>query len=457
MHDIQDLMDLDGDYSTSNPDNASVLRDFEGVLSKCREAMSSSDSRYEELLAKYNELESKVVGRVMQDTATPQTLTSQFVVVLVDAHSHKFRGNYIYGAESGGSQAAKLLKEATLKYINDYHPTIGSSCIHARIYANLKRLSVDVSKRRDNSNRKLKLPHYPRALGAFAAGFSRADAWFEYIDVVEEEDVQRKITALFRSYTKNPQCAHVFLAASGSEHYTRLVDGHHNCTDKFTMIPGGLQGNSVYPDARLTTFANVFEQASSGRAPMNISCNDAETLKKLSKVTTGQKATHSIPETRAGIPVNSDGDRIDDYMVPPTNSQWSIYEARVSENKLCTPFHLANGCENRTTCTYDHDRITPTITYCLRYTLRKVPCRKRGACRIQGCFMGHCCRNTACKDGKIRRCKLTPQMHGVDMRVADWVQPGDYEGGVKEEETEREEHETSAEPSGVRTGILIDI
>ncbi|CAA9962710.1 hypothetical protein PTMSG1_06084 [Pyrenophora teres f. maculata] len=462
---IQDLMDLDGDYSTSHPDNASVLRDFEGVLSKCREVMSSSDSRYEELLAKYNELESKVIGRVMQDTATPQTLTSQFVVVLVDAHSHKFMDKYIYGAESGGSQAAKLLKKATANYITEHHPDMRSNHIHARVYANLKALSTKVAEGRNGINRKLKLPHYPRSLGAFAAGFSRMDAFFDYVDVVEQGDVEQKITALFCSYIKDPQCSHIFLAASGSAKYTRLLDEHAKSAVKFTMIPGGLQDSIIYPGKQSTTFANVFEQVGNGRISTEIPTNVAKSQNKPSKVPSLHEATPYISEPSGGIPVNFDGDRIDDHMNTPTNSQWSTYEAHISKKKLCTPFYLGKGCEDRITCTYDHSPINPTITYCLRYALRKVPCRKRGACRMEGCFMGHTCRNSGCKNGKLRRCKLNPQMHDMDMRVARWVQPDEYEAGVEDEDEDEdkrevvgsEEPETSVEPCGVRTGILIDI
>lgn len=109
----------------------------------------------------------------------------------------------MYGAESGGSQAAKLLKEAATKHIAEHHSDIASGRITARVYANLKELSTNIVERHDVDHTRLKLPHYPRALGAFAAGFSRADVWFDYTNVVEEEDVERKITGMCQSDSYN--------------------------------------------------------------------------------------------------------------------------------------------------------------------------------------------------------------------------------------------------------------
>ncbi|KAA8623303.1 CCCH zinc finger DNA binding protein [Pyrenophora tritici-repentis] len=391
----------------------------------------SNDHRYEEILVRYKDLESKIGGGIVQDSTSPDLDTRQYVVVIVDGHSHQFHPKYLYGAESGGSQAAKILKEATVKYLEQHHPHIKSRQVHARIYANIKGLSNNVAEARNNSNKKLKLPPYPRALGAFAAGFSRTEAFFYYVDVVEHEDVVMKVTALFSPYIRDPLCAHVFLAASGSEKYARLVDEHSQFTHRFTMITsGGLQQSHTYSDKECATFADVFEQHGSSRTHTEVAINAVKTQKKPSKVTSGLKATSPIPRPPNSIPINTDGNRVDHYMDPPTNFQWSIYQARISKDKLCTPFYLGARCENRLTCTYDHKPITPTMKYCHRYAMRKAPCQKGGTCRTGGCVMGHTCRDIACKNGRVRRCRMPPQMHDIDLEVAKLVKPGEYNGGM---------------------------
>lgn len=164
-----------------------------------------------------------------------------------------------------------------------------------------------------------------------------------------------------------------------------------------------------------------------------------------------------LPETSDSIPVNAANERIDEYIVPPVNAQWRLYEVRISEGKLCTLFHLANGCDDRVSCNFDHDRIDSEIKYCLRYALRKVPCRKGGACRKENCFMGHTCRAISCKNGQIRRCQLTRQMHGMNVLVVKWVRSDERHGDMKEGNSVKEDLQASKQPWSVRTGVLIDI
>ena len=85
------------------------------------------------------------------------------------------------GAESGGAQVAKLLKEDVTKYTKIRLGEIPRHLI-ARVYGNLKSLSSNVIE-----NSKL-----TRSLGGFAAGFSRQEL-FDFVDVVDEEAVENKI------------------------------------------------------------------------------------------------------------------------------------------------------------------------------------------------------------------------------------------------------------------------
>ena len=97
------------------------------------------------------------------------------------------------GAESGGSRAAKLLKASVLKFLTDLYPDRHSHRIEARVYANLKGLSSEFVNEYCDRNPKFTKPNFSRALGAFAAGFSREKVLFDFIDVVDEQAVEMKI------------------------------------------------------------------------------------------------------------------------------------------------------------------------------------------------------------------------------------------------------------------------
>lgn len=100
------------------------------------------------------------------------------------------------GADSSGSRTAKLLKEAAAELFANLYPGENSYRIVARVYTNLKGLSDEVFDDFDRQNPKLCRPNYPHALGAFAAGFSREEVFFDFVDVVDEETVERKITGM---------------------------------------------------------------------------------------------------------------------------------------------------------------------------------------------------------------------------------------------------------------------
>ena len=101
------------------------------------------------------------------------------------------------GNESGGSHAAKLLKEAVARYIVDRFPGEQTCRVEARAYANLKSLSLEVTEKYRARNRHFRKPNLPRSLGAFAAGFSRAEVLFDFVDVVDEKAVEWKITGTY--------------------------------------------------------------------------------------------------------------------------------------------------------------------------------------------------------------------------------------------------------------------
>ena len=90
---------------------------------------------------------------------------------------------------NGGSKTVKLLKDAVKQHLAKTMPNVGACRIVARVYANLKRL--DVSYQRNGS------------LAGFAAGFSREDSFFDFVDVGDEQIVKSKILGMY-NYLDEP-------------------------------------------------------------------------------------------------------------------------------------------------------------------------------------------------------------------------------------------------------------
>jgi hypothetical protein len=97
------------------------------------------------------------------------------------------------GAESGGGQAVKLLRDAITECIAGRQPGTKPPRIVARVYANLKGLSIDFTAQHGSRKPHQNSFNIPRYLAAFAAGFSHEYVSFDYVDVVDEETVERKV------------------------------------------------------------------------------------------------------------------------------------------------------------------------------------------------------------------------------------------------------------------------
>lgn len=168
-----------------------------------------------------------------------------------------------------------------------------------------------------------------------------------------------------------------------------------------------------------------------------------------------QQATPSITER---IPVNASGHRLDIYMTLPTSTQWALYKARTNINKLCTSFYLAGSCDMPASCQYDHTPISTDIHYCMQYVLKEVPCPTKGACRRMDCISGHVCQNRACAArGKSAVCKFARNVHGVDTKIADWVEPEDDNGNTETQEDGKENGKGPMESWTLPIPPLIDL
>jgi hypothetical protein len=151
------------------------------------------------------------------------------------------------------------------------------------------------------------------------------------------------------------------------------------------------------------------------------------------------------------IPVNSQGQRLDHYVSPPSRSQLGRYYARCKVKKLCNALHLDGGC-NYADCELDHRPIDRELQHVLRFSAMSRPCNrnKHGSCRRPQCNRGHVCQRTKCLTAGKRtgRCIIAEELHGVDFKLHMWVAAKGYAAPSASDGTEASVDELESSHDG---------
>ncbi|KAH4232137.1 hypothetical protein HBI06_075850 [Parastagonospora nodorum] len=129
----------------------------------------------------------------------------------------------------------------------------------------------------------------------------------------------------------------------------------------------------------------------------------------------------SLPTTISSnyIPLNKDNQRIDTYIRPPTQAEWSIYNSRFHKQKPCNSFHLQRVCTTFG-CPYNHQELEPESRHVLEYVVKCSPCPKKGDCRDSNCPLGHICQKDGCQ-GQMKGCRMKSDLHNVHPELANMV------------------------------------
>ncbi|KAF2130287.1 hypothetical protein P153DRAFT_313993 [Dothidotthia symphoricarpi CBS 119687] len=456
---------------------ASAMREFETVTAKYGKVLGQSTESYEQLLAKYAALQQSY--EQVKVAAEGDGSADPYVIVLIDAHSHKFRGDLVRGMNNGGSQAAKLLTEAVRQYL----PKTKKYRLVVRVYANMKGLSQEAFKAGVLQNNQ-----GGRSLSAFAVGFSREDTLFDFTDVGDQAIVEAKIVEMFKLHVKSPQCKAVLLGACCSSGYMRVLEAYSLFYEKVSLIQGkSLDPGIMQLPLKKVAFSQVFCSANPNGAPVELPAEVPTNILKTEICWAFQKegcfrhnckfkhveigpnpqapafvptnappspipkrirtpkppavsaearsrntrsplqksifATHLPRQGITGkIPINAAAERLDLYMKAPTSAQWAAYEERMYTKKPCNAYHLHDACD-RNPCPDDHAPVSPDVYYCLQYVLRGFPCEKGGRCRLLLCYSGHVCQSDECVPMKHDECTMPASMHDMDLTLVDWVQP----------------------------------
>ena len=116
---------------------------------------------------------------------------------------------------------------------------------------------------------------------------------------------------------------------------------------------------------------------------------------------------------------NKYGDRIDTYLPQPPNEDWTVYNRRAKQHKLCNSYHLGGECGNLS-CQFDHSDVDSTSLTVMRYIMRQHPCQRGPSCRSIKCYQGHVCQKGGCKG---QQCRFKPAAHSIDLQVVQWDIP----------------------------------
>jgi hypothetical protein len=128
------------------------------------------------------------------------------------------------------------------------------------------------------------------------------------------------------------------------------------------------------------------------------------------------------------IPINSAKQRIDIYVRAPAPKELEMYNTRSEvQRHLCTDHFLRNKCGD-VNCEFYHGTLGSKAHYVLQHTTLSTACSRGSFCRVPNCAYGHICQRGECaRAGKrLEGYRLPGSMHGLDIKVAEWVSPDEH-------------------------------
>ncbi|KAL6708970.1 hypothetical protein ACN47E_002097 [Coniothyrium glycines] len=429
------------------PESADALQERGvGALWELEAASKRMQDVYTHLQEQYRTLKQKYDKKVTSIVSEHQAGSNGYVVVLIDAHSHRFKENLLRGASSGGAAVARSLRRAAIEHLDQMGLQISHTNIHIRAYANVKGLSIDVEgtavnyKRADGVGK----PKAMRTLGDFVTGFNSEDVLITLVDVPSDQIVVKMVCESFRSHIENPLCQQIFLGAGGGSAYSQVLTAHASLTQNITVISRSDGDNSLArfgfktamfptvfdPIDHLTTKDTVVvmipatkQQHSPYVPPYLRSSMKRSTLARQQDIgaSPSPPTAPMIEQSNTQILLNAVGARVDMKSNAPSAQDWALFNSRSKRKSLCFSFHLAGQCNMGATCAYDHDTVSVGIIRVMRFRAREMPCNRGAACRDANCLRGHCCHR--CTGDASPKCKLPAAMHNMNVKVAESVGP----------------------------------
>ncbi|KAF1912690.1 hypothetical protein BDU57DRAFT_374837 [Ampelomyces quisqualis] len=215
---------------------------------------------YGQLLDDYKDLkrafEAKGTKAAAKNAAVTQLPPAKphdpYVLVLVDGNGYIFNDELILDKEEGGMRAARMLNDAVEQYLQKNVPAARTSRVVLRVFADLTNLSKQLAKSKLTGMEK-------RSIAPFAAAFTRAISFFDFIDTLDEEGTKFKIREQFKIASQDDACSHILYAACHDKAYLSQLAPLSGLREKVTLVQGtGWNSEFHHFNLNVTQFPTVF-------------------------------------------------------------------------------------------------------------------------------------------------------------------------------------------------------
>ncbi|KAH5108119.1 hypothetical protein HBI57_025520 [Parastagonospora nodorum] len=469
------------DHNEPRLNGVDALIELEAATKNVAAALQKSVTEYNELMEKYTALQEMVKNGATNVQANSEPGSHQrYVVVMIDAYENELTDLFLRYAEMSIATQKYTLEDALKDWFKTYHPELAHLHRIVQIYADYGFLFAGSAQSGHGEDGVKQRP--------LAQLLSTSSAYFNFINVISEKDVIRKMQGLTIRHIAEPDCIGFWFSTDCCSHLSapdEYSGKMKNISAEFAtilsdLVEGKLPSlNPAYSRGEVTQVREVtsiqdvvsdnksaqrkdsygyFENNRYvARTPPK---SDMESFKIPQNMSSPSKPSAMMPpKPRAGlVPLNTAGHRLDHPVRPPTSAEQTALKNRTKKGKLCSPFYLTGTCPVKS-CRFDHTPISQNILVALKYKLIKWPCRFGCACRRKDCFNGHLCSTKGC-NGPGGFCKFGKDSHGVDMIVAQWVEPvcewGKPAEGYRSKNSEDQSSKSSMEiwPT---MGNLIDI
>ncbi|KAH9898675.1 hypothetical protein F4778DRAFT_742506 [Xylariomycetidae sp. FL2044] len=344
------------------------------------------------------------MGYVSQDNDNLKN-KNPYVLVLIDGDGLIFKDALIKQGVEGGRKAANELWQA-----------VADQCSHAdeteiivKIAANLSGLAKALKREGAVDNE--------FDLKDFVAGFNRAQAYFDFVDVgYGKERADSKIQESTRFHLRNYNCKQILLGISHDAGYAPFLDQiirNDSTKQRLTILEG-------YPTVReivtiglnTLSFQSIFRSEKllarppSVQGPPSMSTLSSVSPAGMSYATITQKAspppqlilplaprTVNSPAVRASKqPAWNPGPRGIDPPIPINQNALDNIKKRKDSSKLCNNHYLRGPCSKGDDCCFEHDyKPSKDEKNAIAFLARLNPCTNGQDCEVDNCIYGHHC------------------------------------------------------------------
>ncbi|KAI0384900.1 hypothetical protein F5Y04DRAFT_248021 [Hypomontagnella monticulosa] len=325
-----------------------------------------------------------------------------YVLVLIDGDGLLFKESLIKQGVEGGRKAANELLNAVVEKYSYIAPT--SIKVLVKVIANVRALSKTL--------KRINYVDSEAVLYEFIAGFNRAQAYFDFVDVGSmKERADAKMIDTMDFHVRNFNCKHLLLGVSHDPGYTQIVHDIVRTDDfrrRVTLIEGSPAVKEIAESGiSITHFGHIFRHE---KLPVEAQQDQRTSLiPSLSYAAAISQPTASPPPQitlpialkRTATPVRprktptpawNPGPRGLDPPIQVNQAVFDRLKKRKDHEKLCNNHFLRGPCTKGDECMFDHNyNPTKEEKNVIAFFARLNPCTSGQDCEADNCIYGHHC------------------------------------------------------------------